>query len=575
MGKPAARDEQETLRIKLKHLQNDFELTREEYESTSRRYLDILVELKNKNEQLIDLQKNLEKLVASRTEQLEKTQQVLQQKSEELQVMIDCSPAMIFYKDSKGRYVRVNKAFAEFTGMPIKKIIGKTNDQVFKSADSGFVADDSTVISTGEAVVDQSVNVSTTRGERDLLVTKLPYHGDEGKTVGIVGFALDVTDHRQLEYEKSKVIKLESLGVLAGGIAHDFNNILTAILGNISLSQTMVEHEDEIFRRLKNAEDACLKAKDLTQQLLTFARGGTPVKKTTSLREMIKEITRFALSGSNVRSCFEIADDLKNVDVDEEQITQVINNLVLNAAQSMPEGGVINVNAGNVSLKKNNAFSLAPGDYIKISIADRGHGVSPEDLPHIFDPFFTTRESASGMGSATAWSIVKRHGGHITIESEPDNGSVFEIYLPTSSAGRSETKEAAGDNNSPALNILVMDDDEMVCDIAGHILTHLGHSAEFVYEGEEAVRLFGQAENNGKPFDLVILDLTIPGGMGGKQTVVRLREINPEVKALVSSGYSNDPVLTNHSRYGFDGVVTKPFNVDGLRKSMEAVIARR
>ncbi len=431
MRKAPQIDELSTLKIKLKHLRNDFELTREEYDIASHRYLDVLLELKQKNDQLLDLQKNLENLVAKRTEELEKTQRILLHKSEELQAIVDCSPAMIFYKDASHRFVRINRAFAEFAGKPIRQIIGKTNDEVFEVTDSGIHDDDDTVITTGEPILDRTVNFTTSRGRRELLINKLPHRDDNGKIVGIVGFALDITEHRQLEYEKSKMTKLESLGVLAGGIAHDFNNILTAILGNISLSQTMVGREDEVFRMLKNAENACLKARDLTQQMLTFARGGTPVKKIIPLREMIKEVIWFALSGSNVRSYFSIADDLMSADVDKEQISLAINNLALNAVQAMPEGGVINVSADNAVLKKDNLFSLEPGPFIRITIADHGHGIEPDNLPRIFDPFYTTNESASGMGSTTAWSIVKRHGGHIAVKSEQGAGSVFEIYLPS------------------------------------------------------------------------------------------------------------------------------------------------
>ncbi len=571
MGKTSKNDKLSTLEIKLKHLQNDFELTREEYDTASRRYLDIVLELKQKNDQLLDLQKNLENLVAARTEELEKTQRVLQQKSEELENIIDCSPAMIFYKDADQRFVRVNKAFAEFAGQPIKQIIGNANGHVFEGSGSGIHDDDDSVITTGEPILQRSVNIMTARGQRELLVNKLPFRDDNGKIVGIIGFALDITEHRQLEYEKSKVIKLESLGVLAGGIAHDFNNILTAILGNISLSQTLVEREDEVFRMLNNAENACLKAKDLTQHLLTFARGGAPVKETTSLREMIKEIIWFALSGSNVCSYFTIADDLMSVDVDKDQIAQVINNLALNAVQAMPEGGVIKVSADNAVLNNDNPFSLEQGHYIRITITDQGHGIEPENLPHIFDPFFTTRESSSGMGSTTAWSIVKRHGGHIAVQSNPGAGSVFKIYLPSTTGAGQASQTKTVDSVPPNLNILVMDDDNMVCDIAGHILTHLGHRAEFAADGDEAVKLFGAAIDSGSPFDLVILDLTIPGGMGGKQAISKIREFDPAVKALVASGYSNDPVLANCKHFGFDGIVTKPFNVDGLRQSLAQV----
>jgi PAS domain S-box-containing protein len=279
MSKSIENDELSTLKIKLKHLQNDFELTRDEYETASQQYLDMVLELKKKNDQLLDLQKNLENLVTERTEELENTQRILLHKSEELQTIVDCSPAMIFYKDTSQRFVRINKAFAEFAGKPIAQIIGKTNNEVFEGTGNGIHEDDDTVITTGDAILHHTVNYATSRGLRELLVNKLPFRDDKGEIVGIIGFALDITEHRQLEYEKSKVIKLESLGVLAGGIAHDFNNILTAILGNISLSQTLVKREDEVFRMMKNAENACLKAKDLTQHLLTFARGGAPVKK--------------------------------------------------------------------------------------------------------------------------------------------------------------------------------------------------------------------------------------------------------------------------------------------------------
>jgi PAS domain S-box-containing protein len=575
MDKPRPEEQIATLQIKLKHLQNDFDLTREEYETASRRYLEIMLELRQKNVQLLDLQKNLEKLVADRTSQLEKTQKVLQQKSEELQTMIDCSPAMIFYQDFKHRFLRINRAFAEFAGKPIKEIIGRAEEDVFEGSQSGFHTDDDKVVATGESVMDLTVKFKTAKGERELLMHKLPFHDETGRNVGVIGFALDVTEQRQLEYERAKVYKLESLGVLAGGIAHDFNNILTAILGNISLSQSLVDRDDEIFRRLNNAENACLKAKDLTQQLLTFAQGGAPVKKTTSLRELIKEITWFALSGSNVRAYFSIAENLWNVDVDEEQIVQVINNLALNAVQAMPDGGVLSVFAENVSLEEGNTFALAPGNYIKITIKDTGHGIAPEDLPRIFDPFFTTRQSASGMGSTTAWSIVKRHGGHIAVQSAAGNGSVFDIYLPSSESARISLPDSSKKTAPSKLKILVMDDDKMVCDIAEHILSHLGHTAAFAADGEEAVRIYSQAEKSGDPFDLVILDLTIPGGMGGKQAVSKLRKLNPQVKTLVASGYSNDPVLSEFSQYGFDGVVTKPFNVESLRQSVEMVYALR
>jgi len=563
-----------TLEIKLKHLQNDFDVTREEFEGTTQKYLDILQELKEKNYQLMDLQKNLENLVKQRTSQLEQTRKILQQKSEELQTMIDSSPAMIFYKDRSDRYVRVNKAFAEFAGVPIRKLIGKTDEVIFKGQQNGFLRNSRQAVATGEPILNSMETVDTGRGRRDLLVNSVPYKNEEGVIEGIIGFALDVTAHRQLENEQSKAGKLESIGVLAGGIAHDFNNILTAILGNISLGQALVSKDEEVYRVLKEAENACLRARDLTNQLLTFARGGTPLKKTTSLKDLIMESAWFSLRGSNVRCYFDIAKDLWKAEVDEEQISRVINNLIINADQAMPDGGTIDCSAANVSVLKNDPLPLKPGKFIRISIQDHGHGISKEDLPRIFDPFFTTREKSNGLGVTTAWSIVKKHGGHIAVESEMGQGTRFDIYLPSISDSAESPVDGEKQEQTPAGKILVVDDEEIVRDIAGKMLTHFGHSVVYAANGEDALKIYQSARENGKPFDLVILDLTIPGGMGGVATIQRLKELDPDVKAIVSSGYSNDPVISNYEDYGFCGVVTKPYNVEDLKDKISLLHQR-
>ncbi|OGG05154.1 MAG: hypothetical protein A3F83_01185 [Candidatus Glassbacteria bacterium RIFCSPLOWO2_12_FULL_58_11] len=514
-------------------------------------------------------------MVSRRTEQLEETKKTLQQKSEELQIMLDASPAMIFYMDRDNRYVRVNKAFAELAGCPLRSIIGKTGRELFGENDSEFLVDVLQVIRTGKPILNHLETIKTKKGLRDLLVNKIPYRNIDGETIGIIGFALDVTERRRLEEEHSKASQLESLGLLAGGIAHDFNNILTAILGNISLGQTLVKKDEEIYRRLKEAESACLRAKDLTYQLLTFAVGGAPRKKATSLRDLIRDSTLFSLSGSNVRCEFTLPDNLWRAEVDENQISRVINNLVINANQAMSEGGTIQVRAENVIVRAQDALPLPSGKYLKISIIDHGHGISEENLPKIFDPFFTTKETGSGLGVTTAWSIVKRHSGHLGVKSSLGAGTTFDIYLPASDEPPQKREDAGRPGEAGQARVLVMDDETIVRNVAGKLLEHLGHRVEYASHGQEVIDRFLEAEKNGPPFDLVILDLTIPGGMGGKNTIEKLLEINPKIKAIVSSGYSNDPVLANFREYGFRGAVIKPYNIEEFGNVLNLVLAEK
>jgi len=565
----------DSLEIQLKHLRNDFELTKEEYELATAKYLDILMELKGKNKELVHLHKNLEKIVARRTQQLEETKKILQQKNEELQIMIDSSPAMIFYKDKNNRYIRVNKAFAELTGLPIKKIIGKKDKEMFEGK-SHFLQDDSDElkeIRNGKPVLNKEETLQTKNGSRVLLVNKIPYKNIDGKTEGIIGFALDITDLKRLEEEQSKASKLESIGLLAGGIAHDFNNILTAILGNISLGEVLVNKDDEIYRRLKQAENACFRAKDLTQQLLTFSKGGTPIKTSTSITDLIKESAWFSLSGSNIRCEFNIVDDLWYIEVDQAQMTQVINNLIINAKQSMEDGGKIKVTAENFICRSNDTVALKEGKYIKISIEDQGHGIAKEHLPKIFDPYFTTKTQASGLGITTAWSIIKKHGGYLTVESKKDVGTRLDIYLPASTQPVKKEENVQKQVKTIKAKVLVMDDEELVREVAGNLFEHLGHEVKFAKDGREAITLYKRAKKTERPFDVLILDLTVPGAMGGKKALEKLLDFDPDVKAIVSTGYSNDPVLSNYKEIGFKGFVIKPYKIDQLSDTLKKVLS--
>jgi two-component system, cell cycle sensor histidine kinase and response regulator CckA len=357
---------------------------------------------------------------------------------------------------------------------------------------------------------------------------------------------LDLTERKQLEKERTKADKIESVGILAGGIAHDFNNILTTILVNVSLAKMMLDDKGhrEIKERLALSEQAGKRASALTQQLLTFSKGGVPVKKTALLGEMIRESTSFSLRGSNVKCRHYIDKKLLPCEVDMGQISQVINNLVINADQSMPEGGVIRIRAENVLISLKDALPLKAGKYVRISIKDMGCGIPESYIPKIFDPYFTTKPKGNGLGLATCYSIVKGHGGHIAVESEQDIGTSFHVYLPSSSGRVLEKEKLKKKTALPRGRILVMDDERSVLEVLVKVLESLGQDVEATANGANAVKLYKMAMKSGKPFDAVILDLTIPGNMGGRETLKKLRKIDPEVKAIVSSGYSNNPVMS-------------------------------
>ncbi len=386
-------------------------------------------------------------------------------------------------------------------------------------------------------------------------------------------FANDVSAKRQMEDELLRVEKLESLGILAGGIAHDFNNILTAILGNISLARLYSQSEENMAKRLKEAEKACLRAQGLTIQLLTFAKGGAPVKKTARVGDIIKDAALFSLRGSNVRPEFSIVEDLCTVEVDEAQISQVTNNLIINAGHAMPEGGIVEVSAENVRITREQRLPLETGQYVKITIRDHGVGIPDQIISRIFDPYFTTKRMGSGLGLATSYSIIRNHGGIVTVESEPNSGTTFHIYLPASQQDVTVITEKEIDAfPSGKGRILIMDDEAIIRELAMELLSHLGYDVEVAEDGARAVELYTSAMNAANPFDAVILDLTVPGGMGGRETIQRLIEVDPQVKAIVSSGYSNDPIMANFISYGFKGVVSKPYTIKEISEALNELI---
>ena len=383
----------------------------------------------------------------------------------------------------------------------------------------------------------------------------------------------DVTEKKKMEAELLKAQKLESVGVFAGGIAHDFNNLLTAILGNISLGKAMISPEDRIFSNLEKSEKAVLQAKKLTQQLLTFSKGGAPIKKTTSITELIKDSCSFTTSGSNVKCQYHLPEDLWSLEVDKGQLSQVTQNLVLNAQQAMPDGGTLTITACNRVLCKHDQPPLPAGKYVHISFHDQGCGICKENILKIFDPYFSSKETGNGLGLAIAYSIIKKHDGLITVDSEIGTGSTFSIYLPATGNQQSIQQTATKRPANSSGKILVMDDEEVIREVAAEMLKHLGCEVGTARDGDKAVELYLQEKMAGKPFDLVIMDLTIPGGMGGAEALGKIRDIDPEIKAIVSSGYATDPVMAHFTEYGFDAVVPKPYKIEELSNILSEVIS--
>ena len=472
--------------------------------------------------------------------------------------------------DSDLNIIRVNPAMEKF-GYP-QPMVGRKCYEVYR--DRSVPCEDCPTretLRTGK--VSRIIRHPATASERFIEIQAFPLaNRTSGRVEGVIEYVRDVTEAKRAQEERLRLSNLESLATLAGGIAHDFNNMFTAILGNIGLAVLELHNTDRSRERLSAAEQACLQAQKLAQQLLTFAKGGAPVKKLVAVEKLITEAASFTCRGSQVKSALSFPDHLWPVEADPGQISQVFQNLLINAIQAMPTGGTLTVRGENLVVQAGSDLPLAPGKYVKISVEDQGGGMPADYLTKIFAPYFTTKQKGSGLGLATAYSIVKNHQGHIAVASKLGAGTVFQVYLPASVKKMLPQPEEDQGWCSGKGKILVMDDEAMVRQVLDKMLRHLGYEAEFARDGDEAIALFTQAQKSGEAFAAVILDLTIPGGRGGKETMEQLLKIAPGVKAIVSSGYSEDPIMAESRRYGFSGIIAKPFKVPDLGKVLHEVI---
>lgn len=387
-----------------------------------------------------------------------------------------------------------------------------------------------------------------------------------------LGIMRDLTRYKRMQEEAFKIEKLDSIGVLAGGIAHDFNNILSVLLGNVQLIKLKIGKGEDLVKYLTRIEETISRATGLTQQLLTFSKGGEPVVEVASMAELVREVVPFILTGSNVKSEFLIEKGLYPVEMDVNQISQVLTNIVINAKQAMPNGGKLTVEANNVIIETGDlAGGLEPGEYVKVAVTDQGIGIPAKIIDKIFDPFFSTKSSGSGLGLATCYSIIQKHGGHITVSSQPGEGTTFTIYLPGTKKRLKKAQKVTQKQKFQG-RVLLMDDEESVRDFMSSILENLGFNVDAVADGEQAVNQYRKALQDGSAYDLVILDLTIPGSKGGKEVLKDLRTIQPDLVALAYSGYADDPVISRPTEYGFKAAFSKPFSMDTLINILSAVI---
>jgi len=506
-----------------------------------------------------------------------KKEETIQLGKREWESTFDAMSDWVSLIDLKYRILRSNRAGEKFVDLPTEETIGQNCCELLYGTQEPLPeCPMQKMLQTHQR---ESLDLYVKEMNQWLRIVVDPVMDKDDNLVRAVHIVRDITELKKIEEERLKVMKLESIGIIAGGIAHDFNNLLSIIIGNIDLAKDDIKPEIGAFEKLSGAGNATLQAKELTKQLITFSKGGAPVKKVGSIGEFVMDTINLSILDSNIKCKFFIPHDLWLVGFDEGQMKHAINNMIVNTTESMPDGGTIDVTADNFIVTAERGLPLSDGKYVKISIQDRGVGIPEEHLSRIFDPYFTTKEmgvqKGMGLGLATTYSIINRHDGHITVESKVGGGTIFTLYLPAHEKDIRELEpEKTPRPEKPEIQtgrILLMDDEEMIRNLGKQMLSRFGYDAELAKDGAETIELYKKAMDSGKPFDAVILDLTVKGGMGGKDAVKNLSAIDPHVKAIVSSGYFNDPVMTDFRRYGFIGALPKPYTMKDLKDALDKV----
>ncbi|MBT7065357.1 MAG: PAS domain S-box protein, partial [Verrucomicrobia bacterium] len=518
----------------------------------------------NMNTQLVHLAEEEAANIRSKTDEMQRTE-------EWLRVTLHSIGDGVITTSLDRRVTMMNRVAERLTGWSADEAIGRSIDEIFCVVDEFTRQPCESPVqkaldkNTTVELASHSILIARDGTERAVTDSGAPIRDPLQITIGVVLVFRDETEKRNIETSLRNTERLESLGALAGGLAHDFNNLLCGMFGFIELASAQADQPDEVRQCLGEASEVFDRARGLTQQLLTFAKGGTPERQPTDMQVLLKQSVTFALSGSNVAPRFDIADDLWPCDVDRRQLSQAIGDLTSNGQQSMPDGGALTVSARNWPEDGPLPFGLPKGDYLKLSIADSGTGIPKHDLPHIFDPFFTTKEQGHGLGLAMVHSVIVQHGGDVTVTSQQNQGSSFTLYLPASERPRSEIDDTRTQEiQEGSGHILFVDDEDTNIRVAAGMLNALGYQTSGAHNEQEALHAFQKAHDDGAPFKVAILDLTIQGGPGGKEIARQLRDQDPALKIIATSGYSHDPILVDPAAFGFDDRLHKPFRLADL-----------
>ena len=523
-------------------------------------------------------------------EKIKATEEILNER-ERLDVTIHSIGDGVITCDRTGKIELMNQVAEELTGWKFKDAENRKLSEVFNIINSDteekVVNPAEKVFASGKitGLANHTVLISRDENRYQIADSAAPIKDKNGNITGVVLVFQDVTDQLRMQEEIQKMDKLQSVGTLAGGIAHDFNNIMTGMFGNISIVKTQLGKAHPEYRFLEKAESSMHRAVGLTKQLLTFAKGGKPVLEKKAVSELIEEMVKFNLSGSNVKPFFDVPDNLWIAEIDKGQIEQVFSNLTINACQAMPDGGNLYISLENIELAETETAALKQGQYIQIKVRDEGCGIDNAFLNRVFDPYFTTKGTGNGLGLAVSYSIIKKHGGYISAASESGKGACFTVLLPACMGKKPKGSEKNGGNlpagqeaekncieKAHTAKILIMDDDETIQMVVSAMLAAIGFASESAADGEHALKMYRKSLDNGDPFDVIIMDLTIPGGMGGKEAIKKVLLMDPKARVIVSSGYADDPVMANYAEYGFKGIITKPYTIGNLKIVMEDVL---